>query len=113
MGLKIHKSKVLETMKACPEFERIAKMLWPEELEEKPEFEVGDIVEGTENHDSIYVADKMGIVKNMDLLPPWLPGIGVEFFEDIKGHDLAGCAQSGHGFYMPANKLRLIYRPRK
>jgi len=113
MELKIDKDKVLEAIKECPEFERIARKLWPEELEEKSKFEIGDIVEGTQDYVNTPVKGKMGIIKDMDLLHPWLSEIGVEFFEYIGRHDLVGHAQNGHGMYMPANKLRLIYRPKK
>ena len=113
MELKIHKGKVLGAMKACPEFERIAKMLWPEELEEKSEFEVGDIVEVPENNVFESLRGKMGIIKYIHSTRPSLGGIGVEFFEDIGGHNLGEYANPGHGAFMFADKLRLIYRPRK
>ena len=112
MELKIDKTKVLEVMKACPEFERIARKLWPEELEEKSEFEVGDIVEGTKDHGDISTKGKMGIIKRRIEA---VTGIffGIEFFDHINGHTLSEQANPGHGWNMPANKLRLIYRPKK
>ena len=112
MELKIDKDKVLEAIKECPEFERIARKLWPEELEEKSKFEIGDIVEGTENHDSRFTKGKMGIIKDRVELAADAH-FEVEFFENIGGHQVCSCANPGHGWDMPADKLRLIYRPKK
>ena len=112
MELKINKDKVLEAMEKCPEFERIAKMLWPNESEEKPKFEIGDIIQATEHHDSRFTKGKMGIIKDRVELAADAH-FGVEFFENIGGHQVGSHANPGHGWDMPADKLRLIYRPKK
>ena len=112
MELKIDKDKVLEAIKECSEFERIARKLWPEELEEKSMFEIGDIIQATEHHDSRFTKGKMGIIKDRVGLAADAH-FEVEFFENIGGHQVGSHANPGHGWDMPADKLRLIYRPKK
>lgn len=102
--LKIDKAKVLEAMKECPEFARVAKKLWEKELEVEQKFEIGDIVR-------IRVLSEFGIIKTFDNDNRL---IGVELFQADSGrNDLKGKAYPGHGWWFNPEFLELVYRPKK
>ena len=69
--------------------------------------QVGDIVRCTKTYMNRYEAlEKIGVVLKVDRFDP--PRYGIEFFENIRGHDLNGSCKVGHGWFMPESCLELV-----
>jgi hypothetical protein len=78
--------------------------LMDSEQENKPLFKIGDKVRGNSSSLTPKIIGKDGVVvtiKNDNC-------IGVEFYENISGHDLDGICEDKHGWYCNASDLDII-----
>lgn len=106
--LEVRKDRVLKAMESCGEAEEILKILFPGVKDAKAEFvRVGDIVRVHHAYMPQKVAGKVGRVIDVRCNGE---DIGIEFHQHLNTHGCYGKAKHGHGWYLSARDLELLYR---
>ena len=97
----------------CPEARIVLQELFPQAFITDSEFQVGDIISAdcTKHRDSgKKTGTAFGIIKLIH--PSMRLGIGVEFFEPVRGHTLERHAVDYHGWWHAEDEITFVFRPR-